>query len=260
MTHTFLDVVTPIGIAHRGGTDDYPENTMRAFRSAYELGYRYLETDVHLSADGVVVAFHDDILDRVTNRSGRLADLTWDEISEAEVAAHESVSGVDRVPRMIELFEAFPHARFNIDAKSDDVLLPLLELIREAGVIDRVCVASFDHARLQIARSTLGPELCTSASRRDVVMSFLRAFRLPVPPGDAAVLQPPVRVGRFRLVSRRYIEQAHRDGRPVHVWTVDDPDDMTWLIDIGVDGVMTDRPALLKQVFTERGVWETPTP
>ena len=260
MNHTFLDIVTPIGIAHRGGADDYPENTMRAFRSAYELGYRYLETDVHLTADGVVVAFHDDILDRVTNRSGRLADLRWDEISEAEVTAHESVSGVDRVPRMIDLFEAFPHARFNIDAKSDDVLLPLLHLIRAADVVDRVCVASFDHARLQLARSTLGPELCTSASRRDVVMSFLRAFRLPVPAGDAHVLQPPARVGRFRVVGRRYIEQAHRDGRPVHVWTVDDPDDMTWLIDIGVDGVMTDRPALLKQVFTERGVWEPPTP
>ncbi|HIM84911.1 MAG TPA: glycerophosphodiester phosphodiesterase, partial [Acidimicrobiia bacterium] len=140
--HPFLDHPGILAFAHRGGTGAWPENTLAAFRHAVGLGYRYLETDVHLTADGAVVAFHDDSLDRLTDRTGRIADLSWDEVSEARVA------GTQPVPLLAELLDEFPEACINIDPKHDAVVEPLARVLRDAGALRRVCIGAFSDRRI----------------------------------------------------------------------------------------------------------------
>ena len=149
------EYATPLALAHRGGSTYAPnvgrENTVHAFRQAVDLGYRYLETDVHATADGQLVAFHDDVLDRVTDACGAIAELPWGEISAARI------HGVDAVPTLDELFETFPQARFNIDIKAPGAIEPLVEAIRRHGAIDRVCIGSFSDQRLRAARCRGSP-------------------------------------------------------------------------------------------------------
>ncbi len=248
-THPYLESSRPIGIAHRGGAAEEPENTIEAFRAASALGFRYLETDVHLTIDGVVAAFHDPTLDRVSDRSGSIAELPWSEVRGARV------EGRGTIPSMQELLEEFPDARFNIDAKSDAVLVPLLDLMVELDVLDRVCLGSFSDRRLARARARLGARLCTSAGRAGIARHVARARGVRVPPDKAHALQVPPSVRGIRLVTRRFVDRAHADGRAVHVWTIDDEDQMHELFDLGVDGIMTDRPQALRSVMIERGLW-----
>ena len=212
------------------------------------MGFRYLETDVHLSADGVVVAFHDDILDRVSDGSGAIAGLPWDEIRDARIA------GTEPIPTMGELLEAFPDARFNIDAKSEAVVGPLLSLIREHRATDRVCIGAFDDERLGRVRAEL-PGVCTTLGPNAIAR--LKAGSLRVPAGRVAgdCAQVPVKHGRWTVVTRRFVRGAHRRGVQVHVWTIDDPDEMDRLLDLGVDGIMTDRPSVLREVYRARNAW-----
>ncbi|HAB58074.1 MAG TPA: hypothetical protein DCE75_08480, partial [Acidimicrobiaceae bacterium] len=153
--HPFLAYEAPVGFAHRGGAGAHPENTERAFRHAAELGYRYLETDVHATADGVLIAFHDDKLDRVTDRTGRIIDLTWAEVAEARV------DGRDPILRFDEMLQRFPEARINIDPKADTAVEPLADLIVRCGVQDRVCVTSFFRRRTERVKRRVGGDLCT---------------------------------------------------------------------------------------------------
>lgn len=248
--HPYLQAPGPIPFAHRGGALDAPENTIEAFDESYALGYRWMETDVHLSADGVIVSFHDPDLDRVTNRSGRISDLSWDEISEA------TVGDGGTIPTMLELFERFPLARFNIDSKSAEVLEPLVQLIQEHGFHDRACVGSFYDNRVWSAQQIAGPDLCTSAGSAAVVARRIlpRAIGRHLLFG-ARALQVPSSVRGFPFVTKSFVDAAHEDGVDVHVWTIDDPTEMHRLLDLGVDGIMTDRPRVLKQVFEDRGIW-----
>jgi len=222
---------------------------MAAYEAAVRMGYRYVETDVHRTADGVLVAFHDDVLDRVTDRSGRIADLSWSAVAEARLAGGESV------PRFEELIGAWPELRVNVDPKADDAVDPLADALERAGAVGRVCVGSFSGVRLRRLRRRLGPGLCTSLG--PLGTARLRAASLGVPSGrlPAACAQVPVRTSRVTLVDRRFVEAAHRRDLQVHVWTVDDRGEMERLVDLGVDGLMTDRPALLKEVLEVRGLW-----
>ncbi len=251
--HPYLQSPGPIAFAHRGGALDAPENTIEAFDESYALGYRWMETDVHLSADGVLVSFHDHDLDRVTDRNGRIADLKWEEIRSA------SVGDGGTIPTMFELFERFPDARFNIDSKAGDALEPLVRLIVDNGFENRACVGSFYDNRVLAAQRIGGPGLCTSAGSVAVVARRIlppAAARLLHP--GAKALQAPNRVRGHEFVTRSYVDAAHEDGLDVHVWTVDEPDEMHRLLDLGVDGIMTDRPRVLKDVFVERGLWVHP--
>jgi glycerophosphoryl diester phosphodiesterase len=245
----FLDHPGPLAFAHRGGAGLNPENTWASFSHAVSLGYRYLETDVRLTRDGVVLAFHDATLDRVTDRTGAIAQLRWDEVRRARIA------GQQELVRLDELFEAFPDARVNIDAKEDAVVEPLARVIERTDAIDRVCIASFSDARLARARAALGPRLCTSAGPRGVARLRLAATGAPVGAPRLPCVQVPVRARGVRLVDRRFVATAHRAGIGVHVWTVDDPAEMERLLDLGVDGLMTDRPDLLRDVLVQRGQW-----
>jgi glycerophosphoryl diester phosphodiesterase len=248
----FLDHDGPIALAHRGGSLDGLENSMAAFARAVELGYRYVETDVHTTADGVLVALHDATLDRVTDRTGAVAALPWREVRAARIA------GVEPIPLLADILHGWPDLRVNVDPKSDAAVGPLVDVVHRAGAVDRVCVGSFSDRRLRQVRAALGPHLCTSMGPGEVRRLVLAARGLLPPaavPRAAACVQVPPRQGRVALAEPRLLGRAHTLGLPVHVWTVNDPAQMRALLDLGVDGIVTDDPAALRSVLEERGAW-----
>ncbi|MGW2017189.1 glycerophosphodiester phosphodiesterase family protein [Streptomyces sp. NPDC001927] len=248
--HPYLDHPSPIPFAHRGGTADGLENTAAAFRRAAEAGYRYFETDVHTTADGALVAFHDSTLDRVTDTTGRIRDLPWDAVREARVAGKEPLALFE------ELLEEFPEARWNVDLKAESSLIPLVDLVRRTEAWDRVCVGSFTESRVARAQRLAGPRLATSYGVKGVLGLRLRSFGIPAAIRAGAVAaQVPESQGGIPVVDRRFVREAHARGLQVHVWTVNDPERMNALLDLGVDGIMTDHLETLRTVLTERGVW-----
>ncbi|MBM9465902.1 glycerophosphodiester phosphodiesterase [Nakamurella leprariae] len=249
----FLDPPRPRAFAHRGwhlGDEIGVENTMAAFRAAVTRGYGYLETDVRCTADGELVVFHDPVLDRVTDRTGEIAALSWRDVTRARVGGREPV------PRLADVLAEFPDIRFNLDAKSDAAVDPLLRVLEQAQAWDRVCLGAFSDQRLarlaagapsSTARS-LGPGEVFALVRASVAR---RPFRPPTT-GRVVAAQIPVRFRRVPVVTRSSVRTAHRAGLEVHVWTVDDPREMHRLLDLGVDGLMTDRPDVLRQVLRQR--------
>lgn len=245
----YLDHPGFIALAHRGGEDVAPENTMAAFAHAVSIGYRYIETDVHATKDHKLIAFHDDILDRVTDQRGVIAQLTWDEIRQAKIA------GVHDIPLLDDLFHHFPNTRLNIDPKSDAAAHLLPEVIRRHAAIERVGFGSFSDARLTFLRKELGPQTCTSMGPLETGRLRFHAWGMPTWDFAAGCAQiPEVQYG-IRLVDQRLIEAAHRRQLQVHVWTINDEADMRRLIDWGVDGIVTDRPTLLKKILIEKSLW-----
>ncbi|GHD37767.1 glycerophosphodiester phosphodiesterase [Streptomyces galbus] len=248
--HPYLDHPGPIPFAHRGGAADGLENTAAQFRRAVEAGYRYLETDVHATRDGKLVAFHDATLDRVTDGAGRIADLLWSEVRHARVAGREPV------PLFEELLEAFPEARWNVDVKAEPALHPLLNLIGRANAWDRVCLGSFSEDRVVRAQRLAGPRLATSYGTRGVLGLRLRSWGVPAALRRSAVAaQVPESQSGVRVVDARFVRAAHARGLQVHVWTVNEPERMHRLLDLGVDGIMTDHIDTLRKVMEERGAW-----
>ncbi|QCX27567.1 glycerophosphodiester phosphodiesterase [Nocardioides jishulii] len=255
--YAYLDDGRPVlAFAHRGGAlhPDIPglENTAVAFAHAVALGYTYLETDVHVTSDGVVLAFHDDVLDRVTDRVGPVNAHTHAEVSEARIGAH------GRIPTLRELLDAFPGARFNIDIKARDAVEPLMALIDECDAWDRVLVGSFSGRRLNAFRALARGRVATSAHPLEVAaFRLLPSGRLArwVTRGQVAALQVPHHRGWIRVVTPGFVRRAHAAGAHVHVWTIDDPEEMEELLDRGVDGLVTDRTDILKEVLLRRGLW-----
>jgi len=249
--HPYLDNTSPIAFAHRGGTSAAPENTLRAFNDAVTLGYRYIETDVHATSDGKLVAFHDNDLQRTCDKPWRIEETDWSTLSTARIA------GTDPIPLLIDLLTTWPDVRINIDCKSDTAMQPLIDTIRSANCLDRICVGSFSDKRLQHIRSELGTGLCTSMGPQEVIRLLLgSATGLPINPSrHALIAQVPVRQGPIPVVTRRSIARAHQLGLQVHVWTIDDPIEIGQLLDLGVDGVMSDDTRALKDVFVARKLW-----
>ena len=243
--HPYLDWEGPIPFAHRGGASDAPENTMPAFQYAVGLGYRYIETDVQVTSDGVVVAFHDDDLRRTCGVRGRISDLPWREVRQARV------NGEAPIPLLEDVLGEWPDLRVNIDCKTDAAAPGLASALRRTNSLSRVMVGSFSDARLRRLRAALGPELCTSSG--PAAVAHLRYGR-PRRPSSHAV-QVPVTYGKLPVVDATFIAKAHALGMAVHVWIIDDAQEMHRLLDLGVDGLMTDRPAILRQVFEQRGIW-----
>jgi glycerophosphoryl diester phosphodiesterase len=244
----FLDWPHPIPFAHRGGAGDHPENTMAAFESAVALGYRYLETDVHVTADGVLVAFHDDILDRVTDRQGVIGELPWSEVSRARIDG-------EAVPLLEDLLGAWPDVRVNLDAKHDAAVAPLVAALERTGAFDRVCVASFSDRRLTRFRRLTGRRVCTSLGPHGIARLRAASFGIRTGRFAAGCVQVPTDHRGRTLCDRRFVDTAHRRRLPIHVWTIDDRAEMAHLLDLGVDGIMTDRPGVLKEVLQARGQW-----
>ncbi len=244
----FLDHPRPLAFAHRGGGGHFAENSWRAFEHAVKLGYTYLETDAHATSDGVLVAFHDKTLDRVTDRTGAIAALPAREVAAARIG------GTDPIPLLEDLLGAWPDVRFNIDVKDAPAARPLADLIRRMGVWDRVCITSFSAFRLREARRLLGRPVCTStspvgaAALRSGLPAMLLAPRFAR--RSVRCAQLPVRMATAPLIRR-----AHDAGLQVHIWTVNDRDLMNSLLDLGVDGIMTDQTELLRDVLIERDEW-----
>ncbi|MFF8867094.1 glycerophosphodiester phosphodiesterase [Streptomyces sp. NPDC015139] len=248
--HPYLDHPGPIAFAHRGGAADGLENTVAQFRRAFESGYRYMETDVHATADGRLVAFHDTTLDRVTDGAGRIGDLRWDDVRQARVGGREPV------PLFEELLETFPEVRWNVDVKAEPALRPLLDLIERTDAWDRVCVGSFSEARVLRAQRLAGPRLATSFGTRGVLSLRLRSWGLPAAVRRSAVAaQVPEAQSGVPVVDQRFVRAAHARGLQVHVWTVNEPARMHRLLELGVDGIMTDHIDTLRKVMEDRGVW-----
>ena len=282
MPTAFLDHPRPLAFAHRGGAAHAPENSWRAFEHAVGLGYGYLETDVQATADGVLIAFHDRTLDRVTGQPGRVCRLTLKEIAGARIG------GTEPIPVLEDVLGAWPDVRFNIDVKDAPAIAPLAQVLRRTSAWDRVCVVSFSASRLRATRRALDRPVCMAASPLGTAMvrfggppaprgsrgphrgrlkrepAAPAAARRPVtvdgrppPPlaerlagADVRCLQVPVPVATPSFIGR-----AHQLGLQVHVWTVNDRPTMEGLLDLGVDGIMTDETVTLREVLISRGQW-----
>lgn len=228
------------------------ENSLSALRRAFDEGYRYLETDVRATRDGVVVVQHDRTLDRTTDATGPVDELDWARVSTARIGGHEPPCRLD------ELLEELPEALVNIDVKADDAVEPVLHLLERTGAWHRVCLASFSDARLRRMCRAAGPRLLTSMGKASAAALRMRSIAPWHPAGlgiSGGLAQVPRHRGRWRVVDRAFVRYAHRWGTEVHVWTIDRPDEMHELLDLGVDGLITDRPDVLRDVLATRGQW-----
>ena len=240
----------PLRFAHRGSRVLWPQNTMAAFQGAVDLGYRYLETDVHVSRDGKVVVFHDDGLERLTEGQGRVWDHDWSYLRTLD-AAHlfDPAHGHPRrgtgvaMPLLEEVLATFPAACLNVDLKQEGIEEAVAAEIRRLDAEDRVLIGSFHDQRISRFRAVTEGRVATSAGPREVTRALTSAMAGRAVGGAADALQIPPRVATKRL-----IEGAHRGGKQVHVWTVNDPAEMRRLLDLGVDGLISDRPDLLNEV------------
>jgi glycerophosphoryl diester phosphodiesterase len=235
----FLDFPGPLAFAHRGGAAHGPEKSLRAFEHAAGLGYAYLETDARATADGVLLAFHDKTLDRLTGRPGSI-----DRLAHRDVAAAR-IGGTEPIPLLEDLLGAWPDMRFNVDVKDAAAVRPLADVVRRTAAWDRVCVSSFSALRLRATRQALGRPVCMATSPAGIA-----AVRLGLRPGSAQCAQVPV-----SFATASFVRRAHHLGLQVHVWTVNDRPMMAALLDLGVDGLITDETVALREVLISRGQW-----
>ena len=247
---SYLDAPTPLALAHRGAHGEgITENSTAAFEWAVSLGYRYVETDVHATADGRLVAFHDGTLDRVTDQSGAIADLSYRTVARARLADGSPI------PLLEDLLGAWPDLRLNIDAKDDRAVGPLLDVLARTGAYGRVCVGAFSDARIRDIRRALPPGTATALAPREVAalrLNVTGTLRRQWLPDQVPCVQVPVGLGWLTLVDGPFVRRAHAQGRQVHVWTIDDPAEMHRLLDLGVDGIVTDNATGLLDVLAER--------
>ncbi len=245
----FLSHPYPLAFAHRGAHLGCEENTMAAFAKAVQLGYRYIETDVQASRDGVPVVFHDDTLARVMGAPGRVDDYPWSELSRLRTPGGEALVPLE------DALTSFPNTRFNLDAKVHNAVEPMARAIRRCDALQRVCVGSFDVRRTLRLRRLLGEDLCWSPSHRGVAALWLAGWSLPLPATEFPVVQVPPTFRGIPVVTPRFVSAAHARGIQVHVWTIDEEEEMAKLLDLGVDGLMTDQPSVLKRLLQKRGQW-----
>lgn len=238
-----------LAFAHRGGNEFAPENSFRAFKSAVDIGYKYLETDVHLTKDGFLIAFHDDTLDRVTDKSGLIRDLSLSEIKKAKIA------GTDEIPLLSELLNSFTDCFFNIDCKVDETVQPLINLINNKDFINRVCIGSFSQKRINFIRKSLGKEVKTSMGPAEVILSKFLSYTSLGYNFKSSYTSIPIRRYGINLLDERNINYLKSNNQKVIAWTINDEDQMKMLINIGIDGIMTDNLTLLKKVLIEESLW-----
>ncbi|MBX6390657.1 MAG: glycerophosphodiester phosphodiesterase [Frankia sp.] len=285
--HEYLDHPDVIPFAHRGGVGPWPENSWSAFENAVRLGYRYLETDVRVTRDEVVMIMHDPALDRVADRTGALGELSAAEAARVRLRPPENAGGAsagdgEPIPRLDELLDRWPDVRFNLDVKEGQALEPTIEVLRRANAFGRVCVTSFDDAVAAEARRLAGEQLCVGAGMSAIVAARVRSFlhrsaggwraRRSGEDAESArrrqrarqavralaardVVQVPVSYRRVPVCDARFVRYMNAVGLPVHVWTVNDEDSMLALLCLGVHGLMTDHPELLRDVLRREGRW-----
>ncbi|KAA1251926.1 glycerophosphodiester phosphodiesterase [Mycobacterium simiae] len=251
----FFRSTGPIAMAHQGFTSfSLPKNSISAFHEAVKLGFRYLETDVRATGDGVAVILHDGRLPSKSGVSGAVDQLSWRQVSAADLGRGELI------PTLEELLVAFPDVRVNIDIKSESAIEPTVAVIERLNAHDRVLIGSFSERRRQRALRLLSKRVASSAGTGAFVAFMAartagrRAYALQML-RDSDCVQLPPRLGGVPVITPALVRVMHAAERQVHAWTVDDPAMMHALLDIGVDGIITDRADLLREVLISRGAW-----
>lgn len=245
---------TRLVFAHRGGAKLAPENTMTAFARGMSLGSDGIECDVHLSRDGVPVVIHDATLDRTTNATGAVGMRTADELARVDAGFAFAADGAHPfrgqdigVPALEQVLRRFPEARVIIEMKDGSPVLAraVIDVVRKTDAVERACVGSFYQLGLDIIRAE-APAMATSASESEARWTLYRSwFGWPLArQRPYCAFQVPQTAGRLRVITPAFLRQAHQNGARVDVWVVDQPDDVTRLFDMGVDGVISDRPDL----------------
>jgi glycerophosphoryl diester phosphodiesterase len=254
----------PVAIAHRGSRVLWPENTDTSFQGAYDLGFRHFETDLHLTADGVLVCFHDNTVDRTTESTGRVEEFTLEELQSLDAGHRHGTSdgfafrgGGATVPTLEWLLTSFPDVSLVVDLKSDGLAMPLAALIDEYQAQERFIVGSFVDARLTEFREITDDRVPVSSGPALARLWVLASRVGRGAGGDVAALQLPTHMRGVRVVDEKLVHTAQANGMQVHVWTVNEPGEMTRLLDMGVDGLVTDRPDLLRDVLVGRGQWRS---
>lgn len=228
----------PLVFAHRGGSALAPENTMQAFANGLSLGADGVELDVHLSRDGIAVVHHDATVDRTTTGRGAVSSMTAAELARLDV------------PALSEVLSRFRDARVIVELKVNrkELAYAVVDVVRRTDAVERVCLGSFGQKVLNAVRGA-APAIATSAAREEVRWALYRSWvRRPSHGAKYAGFQVPEFAGRTRIVSRRFVELAHRAGLGVQVWTVDTEEDARRLLGWGVDALITDRPDLIVPV------------
>jgi glycerophosphoryl diester phosphodiesterase len=263
MRPTRFDTIAAVAIvyAHRGGAKLRPENTLLAFDHGVALGADGLEFDVRLSRDGVVVVHHDETLDRTTNARGPLAALTADELARldagyhfASQSSHPFRGRAGGVPRLDEVLKRYPSTALIIELKLNEPALAerTIDIVRAADAVERVSLGSFGTRVLRAARA-YEPSIRTGSSREETRLALYRSWvRWPVRHPPYSEYQVPELAGTTRVVSPRFVRDAHAASLQVKVWTVDDADDMRRLLSWGVDAVISDRPDVAVELVKAR--------
>jgi glycerophosphoryl diester phosphodiesterase len=262
MPRPYFGPTTPIAFAHRGGAKRWPENTLLAFRNAAELGYQHIETDLHETSDGHFVCFHDATLDRTTNGHGNLRDHTLAELQRLDAGHHFIEEGSysfrgagARIPTLYEALELDPQLHYNLEIKPEDPAFArrIWELIEHHGIHDRVLVASEHDEVTEAFRTHSRGRVATSPGRKGALGFWARVltgtWKHAMFPFDALQIPPSIR--GMRVITPRFVEAAHRHGIQIHVWTIDDPNEMVELLEMGVDALMTDLPEVLLDVLAK---------
>ena len=231
-------------LAHRGGADESFENTLESFDYSKNLGCKFIETDVQVSADGIPYIFHDDDLKRVLNMSSRFDSLSSQEIDKLKIFDQY------RIPKLEEALNEFPDISFQIDFKTDEVVAPALDVIKKTKSFERICVASFNSERLKRVRSTY-PDLCISMGPNEVIKTLISSFGLYNDSIDGDCLQIPIRYYGVRVVTKRFVKYLKSKGLKIMVWTINDVKTFEYLIELKVDGIITDKPKLLFETLSK---------
>jgi glycerophosphoryl diester phosphodiesterase len=240
--HAFFRSTRPLVFAHRGGAALAPENTLAAFANGVALGADGIELDVRASRDGRVVIHHDQTLERTTRLHGPVCERSADELARADV------------PELRTVLAMFRDVRVIVELKLNEPAFGRLvvEELRRADAVDRTCVGAFAMSVLRAVRRE-EPSLATSAAREEVRVALYRSWlRWPVSRPAWDGYQVPEYAGATRVVSRRFVDDAHRAGVGVQVWTVDDEAQARRLLDWGVDGLITDRPDVMVPLVRQR--------
>lgn len=247
----------PLALSHRGFSPEGYENTMAAFAAAIQQGFAFLEIDVRTSRDGVVMVFHDEELDRVTDGTGKVADLTAAELAKVRVR------GSEPIPTLEEILQRWPTIKLNVDIKDDAAVVPFVHLIERYGAHDRVLVAAFsDRRRWKVLRGLSRPAASSAGMFSNGLIKLLGPLGLTRVIAKLAridCVQVPLTFHGMNVVTPGFVKRCGQAGLPVHVWTINDAAVMRRLQDIGVDGLVSDRADLLSLVMAERGLWpQTP--
>mgnify|MGYP001410846085 FL=1 len=241
--HPYLKTPGVAISAHRGGSMEAPENTLESFKYSLELGCAYIETDVQLSSDGIPYIFHDDDLSRLLGK-----DVTFNSLHSSEIQNLKLFESFD-IPTLETALKTFPDALFQIDLKTDEVAIPAMKIIETLEAFDRVCIASFSSKRL--ARiNEMYPHVCLSMGPKEILKLLLASYGLYKKKVPGNCLQVPIYQYGIKLVTKRFIQYVQNIGLKIHVWTINDVNEMQQLISLGVDGIITDRPKELKKLLS----------